>query len=132
MQCGNNFGRTVDNCKADLEPWADKGVVFHVPQQIKERTPEAFDICDDDGLGMAAELRPRQLLDQFFERTNATVQGNEGIGALEHQAFSGVHVVGDDEFIGIAQYLFSLGEEARDDAGHVAARLQGCLRHLAH
>ena len=48
------------------------------------------------GLRVLAELRPGHLLDQFLQRADAAGQGDEGIGALEHQALALMHVGGDD------------------------------------
>ena len=45
-----------------------------------------------------AELRPRHLLDELFERADAAGKRHECVRLLEHQAFSLVHVLGHDRF----------------------------------
>ena len=48
-----------------------KAHVAHVIDQLQERLPEAVDVGEQDRLGVAAELLPGQLLDQFFQRADA-------------------------------------------------------------
>ena len=43
-----------------------------------------------------------------------------------------MHVLGDDQLVGIADHLLLLGEEARDDAGNLTAVIEGRACHLAH
>ena len=61
-----------------------------------QRIPEAVDIGEEHRLLVAAELRPGHLLDQLFQRADAAGERDERVGALEHQHFSLVHVLGDD------------------------------------
>ena len=56
---------------------------------------------------VSIELDPGQLLDEFFERADPAGQRHEGIGALEHQALSRMHVGHDDDFLGLLQHQFS-------------------------
>ena len=94
--------------------------------------PEALDVDQHDRLGVAAELRPGQLLDQLLERTDAARQGDEGIRPVEHQLLALVHVLDDDQLVGIAQHALTLGQEARNDARHAAAVLEHGAGQLAH
>ncbi len=81
---------------------------------------------------MAAELRPGELLDQFFERADAARQGDEAVGALEHLSFALVHVAGDDQLLGKPPRPFAVGQKFGDDAGHVAAVFEHGLGERAH
>ena len=81
---------------------------------------------------MLAELRPRQLLDEFFKRADAARQRDEGIGALEHQLLARVHILDDDEFIDVHEHLFARAEKFRDDAGDLAASAKHRFRDFAH
>ena len=82
---------------------ADEGELAHVVEQRAERIPEAADIGDQDRLLVTAELRPGELLDQFLQRADAARQGHEGVGALEHDALSLMHVARDDQFLRVAR-----------------------------
>ena len=70
---------------------------------------------------MAAELRPGQLLDQFFQRADAAGQRDEGVGALEHDALALVHVGRDDHLVGAFERQFARLQEFRNDADDLAA-----------
>ena len=105
---GHDLVGAIDDGEAHIQPGADEGFSLHVRQQIEEGLPESLDVGDDDRLGMAAELRPRQLLDEFLQRADAAGQCHERVRALEHQAFPLVHVVDDDQLVGIAQHLLLL------------------------
>ena len=45
---------------------------------------------------MLAELRPGELFDKFFQRSNTPRKRNEGIGFLKHDLLSLMHRVGHD------------------------------------
>ncbi len=76
---GTIFSALIDNREMDVEAGADEGFALHVGEQIEERRPEALDVGDDDRFGVAAELRPGQLLDQFFQRADAARQRHERV-----------------------------------------------------
>ena len=70
---------------------------------------------------MTAELRPGQLLDQFFERADAAGERHEGVRALEHDALALVHVARDDQFGYLAVDVFAACQKFRDHADDVSA-----------
>ena len=69
------------------------------------------DVGEQDRFGVAAELLPGQLLDQFFQRADAAGQGHERIGALEHQPLALVHVGRDDHLLHPRQRVFARAAE---------------------
>ena len=59
------------------------------------------------GLRVTAELLPGHLLDQFLQRADAAGQGDERVGAFEHQPFAFVHIRRDDHFLNARQHMFA-------------------------
>ena len=91
-----------------------------------------LDVGEQDRLLVAAELRPGHLLDQLFQRADAAGQRDEGVGALEHDALALVHVARDDQLLRVAAGVLAVGQEFRDDAGHLAAVVEHRLGDRAH
>ena len=83
----------------------------HMRQQRDQRLPEAVDVGEQHRLGVAAELLPGHLLDQFLQRADAAGQGDERIGAFEHQPLALVHVGRDDHFLNARQRMFARSAE---------------------
>ena len=63
-------------------------------------------LASSDRLAVTPELLPGQLLDQFLQRADAAGQGDERIGAFEHQPLAFVHVRRDDHFLNVRQRIF--------------------------
>ena len=84
--------------------------------QGAERVPEALDICKQDRFAVAAELNPGDLLNHFFEGTNAARQRDECVGHFKHFAFSLVHIARNDQVVGAAQSVFASDQKLGDDA----------------
>ena len=85
-----------------------------------------------DRLGVAAELRPGELLDELLERAEAAGQRHEGIGLGEHQLLALMHVVDHDQLLGLDQHMLPLAQEAGNDAGDMAAMMDHRTGDLAH
>ena len=101
-------------------------------EQRQQRVPESPDVGDHDGLAMAAELGPGDLLDQLLERADAARQRHEAVGALEHDALALVHVARDDDLLGARHDVLAAGEELGDDAGHAPAVIEHAGRQRSH
>ena len=71
-----------------LEVGTDESDAPHLVEEADERIPEAGDVGEEHGLLVAAELRPRHLLDQFLQRADAARKCHEGVRSLEHQHLS--------------------------------------------
>ena len=108
----------------DVEGRADEFGLAHMRQQRDQRLPESVDVGQQNRLGVAAELLPGHLFDQFLQRADAAGQGDECIGMLEHQPLALVHVRRDDHFLNASQHMFPGPEEVRNDPGHGAAMVQ--------
>ena len=91
-----------------------------------------LDIGDQDRLLVPAELRPGELLDQLLQRADAARQRHEGVGVLEHDALSLVHVAGDDPLLHARQHVLAVDQEVRNYAGHHAAMVEDRIRQRAH
>src|SRR4029079_19479268 len=61
----------------DRETGPDELGCPHMRKQREKRFPKAVDICDQYRLGVAAELLPGKLLNQFLERSDAARQRHE-------------------------------------------------------
>src|SRR5436190_5218887 len=83
----------------DGKPGADEIQSSHLLYQRAKRIPELLHIENKDWFLMPTELRPGELLDQLFERADATRQGHEGVRALEHDSFALMHVARDDSLL---------------------------------
>ena len=94
--------------------------------------PIPVDIGDQDRLAMAAELSPGQLLDQFFERADPAGQGDKGIGAIKHCAFTLMHIAGDDQLLAEPAWPLASGEKFGDNSGGLAAMRQHGVGEYAH
>ncbi len=127
-----NFFWRVDDGEMHVEAGADEGLAFHVREQVEKGCPEAVDVGDNNGFAMPAELRPRQLFDQFFERPNAAWKSDEGIRAFKHEALAHVHVLDHDQLIDVLEHLFLGAEELWDDACDLAASAEAGARDFAH
>ena len=107
-------------------------VASHMDEQREQGFPETRNVRDQDRLGVAAELLPRQLLDQFLQRADSAGQRHECVGALEHQPLALVHIGRDDHFLNAIKGVFADGEEVRDDARHGAAVIEYRGGHRSH
>ena len=72
------------------------------------------------------------LLDQFFQRADAAGQGDERVGALEHDLLAGVHVGRDDQLVRLGHGVLARHQELGDDAGDLAAVFEHGLGDGAH
>ena len=63
---------------------------------------------------MTAELRPGELLDELLERAEPAGKRHEGVGLGEHQLLPLMHVVDDDQLLGLDQHMLPLAQEARE------------------
>ena len=82
-----------------------------------------------------AELSPGHHLDDLLDRADAARQRHKGVGFLEHLVFALVHVVGDEQFVEPVKRSFGglpVDEEARNDAGYLAAGLERAFGDRAH
>src|ERR1044072_7665757 len=100
---------------------ADELEPAHVVEQRAERIPELRDVQDQDRFLVAAELRPGELLHQFFQGPDAAGQRHERVGALEHGLLAHVHVGRNDDFLRTLQGLLAVLQELGNDAGDAAA-----------
>ena len=101
-------------------------------EQRDQRFPEAVDVGEQHRLGVPAELLPGHLLDQFLQRADAAGQGDERVGAFEHQPLALVHVGRDDHFLNARQHMFAGSQKIRNDAGDGAAVIQRGFGDRAH
>ena len=122
----------VHRHEAHLHALLDERFAAHVMQQLEKRRPEPLDVDQHDGLGVAAELGPRELLHQLLQRADAAGERDEGIRPVEHQLLALVHVLDHDHLVGVAQHALLLRQEFRNDAGHVSAVRQDRASNLAH
>ncbi len=77
-------------------------------------------------------MPPGQHFEGFFERAEATWEGNEGVRELGHQRFPVVHRF-DDAQVGNARVgHLEVQQVARDHANHVAAAFEDGVGHGAH
>jgi hypothetical protein len=97
-----------------------------------QRLPVAFDIDQEDRLGVQAELRPGQHLEEFVERAGAAGQDRDRVGVHEHDLLAFVHGLGDDQPAQVAAAGFGLHQMGRDHPEGRAARRDGGPRHAAH
>ncbi len=77
-----------------------KDSLLHPLEQSEQRVPIAVDIHEHDRLGVLAELRPGELLDELFQRAETAGQRHEGVGLDEHQMLALMHVVDHDQLVG--------------------------------
>src|SRR5690606_26959434 len=129
---GDDVVAAVHHLDVDIEAAADEALLAHVVEQADEGIPELLDVDEHDRLAVLAELGPGHHLDGFLERPEAAGQRDEGVGLREHVPLALVHALGDDQFLGVAQHLFALAEELRDDAGDVPAGREDGPGHDPH
>ena len=89
-----------------------------------KRLPESLDIGEQDRLLVTAELGPGDLLDEFFQGSHASGQRDKGVRALEHNAFSLMHIAGDDALLRALHHMLAVDQEIRNDAGDEAAVIE--------
>ena len=116
--------RGCGDVDGDLKALADEFFLAHVIHQSDERVPEVFDIGEHNGFPVLIELCPGGHFDGFFECPDTAGKRHKGVRLLEHQHLSLMHVDGDDGVLHVAQHLFPVLQELRDDAGHVPAMLE--------
>ena len=112
------YARLLGKDPAQLSPFT---FAAHPVEQYQQRVPEAVDIGKHDRLGVPAELRPGELLDELFKRAEPAGERHEGVRLDEHQRLPLMHVVDDDELLSLDQHVLALAQEAGNDAGDVAA-----------
>ena len=74
-QLGQHFSWRFRDQQRKAEIVPDEFQLAHMVEQAAERVPEAIDVQDQDRLLVTPELRPGELLDQFFQRADAAGQG---------------------------------------------------------
>jgi hypothetical protein len=79
-----------------------------------------------------AELRPRPLLSELFERSRSAGKGQEGIGAVGHEHLPLVHRVDEDQLGQVLVDGFARLQRPRDDARDLRPGGEGGIRHRAH
>ena len=115
-----------------VEPLAEEAEVAHVGEQGQQRPPEAADIGEQHGLVVTLQLRPSELLDEFLERADAARQGDESVGALEHQLLALMHAVDNDEILRGDERVLALDQKLGDNPRDSPARRKRRARHAAH
>src|SRR5690606_28109609 len=95
----------VDHHRLDEMGAVDETLPAHVLDKAEHRVPEAADIGECHRLLMAAKLTPGHDLDDLLQRTDAARKRNEGVRTLEHRMLAGMHVLGDDQFVELAERL---------------------------
>ena len=73
---------------------------------------------------VAAKLAPGHDLDDLLQRADAAGKCDEGVGTFEHRMLALMHVLGDDQFVELAEGMarrFYIDEEFGYDARHVTA-----------
>lgn len=115
-----------------FEAVADEVELAHMGEEDEQGFPEAVNVGHENGLGVAAELGPGELLDEFLQSADPAGQGDEGIGALEHELLAGVHVGHDNHVIRTLKHDFALFEKFRDDASDFAAMIDNGACDRAH
>src|SRR4029079_4464711 len=123
LQHRENFLDLVGHQQVEIEIATDEFESLHVIDQRAKRIPEVLDICKQDWLAMTAKLNPCHLFDNFFERSDTTGHGHEGIRHFEHFALSFVHVARDNEIVGTAHRMLTRDQEFGNNAGHLSAML---------
>ena len=83
-------------------------------------------------LFVVAELRPGELLHQFFERANAARERHEAVRKVEHQHLALVKPVGHVALADIAERVFELQERGRNDPCYVSAVIAHRAGHGSH
>jgi hypothetical protein len=116
----------------ERERRVDETHLAHVIEQLDQRLPETVDVGQQHRLLVPAELRPRQLLDQLLQRADAAGQGDEGVGAVEHDLLALMHVAGDDHLGVASEGKLPRPEELRDHADDLAAALGHAAGDCAH
>ena len=98
----------------------EQAFVDAVVEEAEELVVEAVDVEQEDGLLVEIEGVPGEDFEEFFEGAEASGERNEGIGALTHESFAGVHGVGDvqlgDALVSDFQIDQNFGNDADDFA----------------
>ncbi len=113
--------KAVNDFKIHFKPFANELLFAHMLQKRKERGPEISDIGNDNRLAMLPQLRPGQLLYEFFQRADAAGQCDERVSPFKHQHFPFVHIINDDQFIDVFQHFLFFRQKRRNNAGYRAA-----------
>jgi hypothetical protein len=71
-------------------------------------------------------------IDQFLQRADAAREGDEGVGALEHQLFARMQVARDDALLGAHQHMLAIGQEFGNDSGDEPAVVEDRFGAGAH
>ena len=132
LQHRNNIHAALGHKIIHFEAVADEVELAHMGEEDEQGFPEAVNIRHENGFCVAAELGPGELLDEFLQRADPAGQGNEGIGAFEHELFAGVHVGDDNHVIRAVEHDFALFEKFRDNACDFAAMIEDRAGNGAH
>ncbi|KAF1858298.1 hypothetical protein Lal_00014799 [Lupinus albus] len=103
-----------------------------VVDERREAVVEPARVEEADGLGVDAQLGPRDHLEQFFQRAHPARHGDEAFGQVRHHRLPFVHVLHDEQAREAGVAHFALDEVLRDHARRVAAEAQHFIRDHAH
>lgn len=98
----------------------------------EERVVEAGDVDEDDGFAMEVEGLPGEDLEHLFHGAEAAGKDEEGVGALAHEGFAGVHGGGDVELGEALVGDLLINQDEGNDADDDAAGGEAGVCHGAH
>ena len=110
----------------------DELLLDSVIEEFPQRIVIAFDVQQSARFVVQAELRPGPDFEDFFQGADAAGQGNESVGKLRHQHFSGVHGRRYVQFGQVMMRHFLEHQCFRNDADSAASQLQHMVGHDAH
>jgi hypothetical protein len=93
---------------------------------------EASGVEQEYGFGVNFEGLPGEHFEELLEGAEAAGEDEEGVGALAHECFAGVHGVGDVKLGEAVLGDLEIDEDLGDDADNVAACSERSLGDGAH
>ena len=115
------------------ERWpGERTLAGHVVDEGEERGPEAADVEERDRLGVDAELRPGDDLEELVGRPMAAGERDESVGQVGHERLALVHGADDVELREALVRDLAVDEGLRDDPNDLAASRQHGVRQDPH
>src|SRR5262247_2068678 len=136
---GGPVGETVEQGGGLVPEQEQRGVLRphealgdRVGEEPPEPVPVAFNVEHTDRLGVNAELRPREDLEGFLERAEASGQRDEAVDERGHGGLALVHRADDAQLGEPRVRELARNERLRDDSDRFAAGLEHRVGDDAH
>jgi hypothetical protein len=101
---------------------AQEALGHAVVEERRQRAVVARDVEEPERLGVQAELRPREHLEELLERPDPAREHDERVGELGHERLALVHRADDAQVVEPRVADLEVEDLLGDDAGDLAAR----------